>query len=211
MDWYIDLHLQWDPHPFLFGSPARYVASCSLLLRNRLTSDPLPVAKSARPRPPLRPQLPLQQERILQENRLPTPHAFTIGRFGFPPKSPSFARTRSESPFSSADLDYHSATMSDNEMSGPAPTEPERVSNLEQAVAEMKSEIAASHKLFQTYISQRMGKTPPTEDSPPPRRPSSRLSDTTSAGRKKLSLKPSTPSEFDGDRTKGKAFLTSCR
>src|SRR5437899_11545820 len=60
MDWYIGLHLQWDPHPFLFGSPARYVASCSLLLCNRLTSDPLPVAESARPRPPLRPQLPLQ-------------------------------------------------------------------------------------------------------------------------------------------------------
>ena len=60
MDWYIGLHLQWDPHPFLFGSPSRYVASCSLLLCNRLTSDPLPVAKSARPRPPLRPQLPLQ-------------------------------------------------------------------------------------------------------------------------------------------------------
>src|SRR5436853_5840291 len=102
--------------------------------------------------------------------------------------------------------------MSDNEMSGPAPTESERVHNLEQAVAEMKSEIAASHKLFQSYISQQMGKTPPTEDPPPsPRRPASRLSDTTSAGQKKLSLKPSTPSEFGGDRAKGKAFLTSCR
>jgi len=102
--------------------------------------------------------------------------------------------------------------MSDNEMSGPAPTESERIHNLEQAVAEMKSEITASHKLFQSYISQQMGKTPPTEDPPPsPRRPASRLSDTTSAGRKKLSLKPSTPSEFDGDRAKGKAFLTSCR
>ena len=44
---YIDLCLQWDPYPFLFGSPARYVASCSLLLRNRLTSDPLPVAEPA--------------------------------------------------------------------------------------------------------------------------------------------------------------------
>ena len=120
-----------------------------------------------RPRPPLRPQLPLQQERIFQENRLPIPRVFTIGRFGFPPESPSFARTRSKSPFSPADLDYLSATMSDNEMSGPAPTEQERVRNLEQAVAEMKSEIVASHKLFQSYISQQMGKTPPTEDSPP--------------------------------------------
>ena len=50
--------------------------------------------------------------------------------------------------------EVHSATMSDNEMSGPAPTEPERVRNLEQAMAEMKSEIVALHKLFQSYISQ---------------------------------------------------------
>ena len=103
-----------------------------------------------RPRPPLRPQLPLQQERIFQENRLPIPRAFTIGRYGFPPESPSFARTRSESPFSPADLDYHSATMSDDDMPGPTPTESERVHYLEQSVAEMKSEIAASHKLLQT-------------------------------------------------------------
>src|SRR5436853_7591155 len=61
-DLYIDLDLQWDPHSFLFGSPARYVASCSLLLCNRLTLDPLPVAEPAcRFRPPLRPQLPLQK------------------------------------------------------------------------------------------------------------------------------------------------------
>ena len=102
--------------------------------------------------------------------------------------------------------------MSDDDMPGPTLTESERVHYLEQSVAEMKSEIVASHKLLQTYISQQMGRVPPTEDSPPPpRRPTSRHSDTTSAGRKKLSLKPSTPSEFDGDRAKGKAFLTSCR
>ena len=65
---------------------------------------------------------------------------------------------RSESPFSPADLDYHSATMSDDDMLGPALTESERVHYLEQSVAKMKSEIAASHKLLQTYISQQMGK-----------------------------------------------------
>ena len=32
-----------------------------------------------------------------------------------------------------------------------------------------------------------------------------------SAGRKKFSLKPSPPSDFDGDCSAGKAFLTSCR
>jgi hypothetical protein len=34
---------------------------------------------------------------------------------------------------------------------------------------------------------------------------------TSTASRKKISLKPSNPPDFDGDRSKGKAFLTSCR
>jgi len=33
----------------------------------------------------------------------------------------------------------------------------------------------------------------------------------TPAGQKKISLKPSAPLDFDGDRSAGKAFLTSCR
>ena len=33
----------------------------------------------------------------------------------------------------------------------------------------------------------------------------------TSAGRKKISLKPSPPLHFDGDRSAGKVFLMSCR
>jgi hypothetical protein len=58
---YLGHYLQWDPHPFLFGSPARYVAGLALLLDNRLTLDPLLVTEPARRfRPPLRPQLPLQ-------------------------------------------------------------------------------------------------------------------------------------------------------
>src|SRR6266700_947842 len=63
-------YLQWDPHPFLFGSPARYVAGLVLLLDNRLTLDPLLVTEPARRfRPPLRPQLPLQ------DPPLPAAHA----------------------------------------------------------------------------------------------------------------------------------------
>ena len=91
-----------------------------------------------------------------------------------------------------------------------------RITVLEQRLDGMDSKADATHKLLQTLM-QSMGVTaptssaPPTTKPPPPRRNSSRHSDTTSAGRKKLSLKPSTPSEFDGDRTKGKAFLTSCR
>ena len=91
-----------------------------------------------------------------------------------------------------------------------------RITTLEQRLDGMDSKADATHKLLQTLM-QSMGVTapissaPPTTKPSPPRRPTSRHSDTTSAGRKKLSLKPSTPSEFDGDRTKGKAFLTSCR
>jgi len=67
---YLGHYLQWDPHPFLFGSPARYVAGLALLLDNRLTLDPLLVTEPAsRFRPPLRPQLPLQQERISPDSR----------------------------------------------------------------------------------------------------------------------------------------------
>jgi hypothetical protein len=67
---YLGHYLQWDPHPFLFGSPARYVAGLALLLDNRLTLDPLLVTEPARRfRPPLRPQLPLQQERISPDSR----------------------------------------------------------------------------------------------------------------------------------------------
>jgi hypothetical protein len=67
---YLGHYLQWDPHSFLFGSPARYVAGLALLLDNRLTLDPLLVTEPARRfRPPLRPQLPLQQERISPDSR----------------------------------------------------------------------------------------------------------------------------------------------
>ena len=47
---YIRLHLQVDPHPFLFGSPARYAFCLVCLLHNKLkASDPLLVPHPAPP------------------------------------------------------------------------------------------------------------------------------------------------------------------
>jgi len=109
--------------------------------------------------------------------------------------------------------------MSEHEMLDDPPVDVEadttRLTTLERKYDRLESQNEATHKLLQTLI-ENMGATPPPLTDKPPttaRRPSSRHSDTSAstAGRKKLSLKPSTPSEFDGDRTKGKAFLTSCR
>ena len=83
-----------------------------------------------------------------------------------------------------------------------------RVATLEQRLDGMESKADATHKLLQTLM-QSMGMTAPTSPALPTK--PTPIPPSPSAGRKKLSLKPSAPSEFDGDRTKGKAFLTSCR
>ena len=126
---------------------------------------------------------------------------------------------RSTSSLSILSADYHSANMSEHEMLDDPPVDVEadatRLMTLKQKYDRLESQNEATHKLLQTLI-ENMGVTPPPPTDKPPttvRRPSSCHSDSSAstAGRKKLSLKPSTPSEFDGDRTKGKAFLTSCR
>jgi hypothetical protein len=63
---YIELYLQWDPYPFLFGSPARYDTSVCLFL-NRLTSDPLPGLLISASRLD-DPQLPLQLSQSLMQS-----------------------------------------------------------------------------------------------------------------------------------------------
>ena len=69
---YIELRLQRDPHSFLFGSPARYVITCSLVQSNRLNfgSPASAEPNNARLLRPLRPQSPLQQERISLDSQL---------------------------------------------------------------------------------------------------------------------------------------------
>ena len=86
---------------------------------------------------------------------------------------------------------------------------------IEATMDEMRSQHKATHQLLQDVLDrlspaqaqnvQGSIPMPPAHQSPMPSLP------TSSAGRKKLFLKPSLPSEFSGDRTSGKAFLTSCQ
>ena len=119
----------------------------------------------------------------------------------------------------------------------PPAAEPDRVLALERQFDDMRSEGDATRQLLQSIL-ERLGPEP-TAPASPIRRPVSRrpspihtnLSDpdspilttrratrrapspipASSAGRRKISLKPSNPPNFDGDRSQGKAFLTACR
>jgi hypothetical protein len=95
------------------------------------------------------------------------------------------------------------------------PVHMDRVRAIEATMDEMKSQHEATHQLLQDVLA-RLGPaqaqnvqdplpTRPARGSPTPSIPAS------SAGRKKLALKPSFPPDFSGDRAAGKAFLTSCR
>jgi len=86
---------------------------------------------------------------------------------------------------------------------------------IEATMEEMKSQHEATHQLLQDILT-RLGPaqaqnvqdplpTRPACGSPTPSIPAS------SAGQKKLALKPSFPPDFSGDQAAGKAFLTSCR
>lgn len=94
-----------------------------------------------------------------------------------------------------------------------SPVQVDRILAIEATVDDMRSKNEATHQLLQTIL-DRLGPTQAQNAADPIRRPESfRPSPipTSSASRKKTSLKPSSPSEFDGDRSKGKAFITSCR
>ena len=92
----------------------------------------------------------------------------------------------------------------------PASSPDARIFHLEQAMDEMRSQGDITKQLLQNIMDRLGPPAPsPTTDrqtrSPRPPPPSS------SASRKKPPLKPSTPPDFDGNRARGKAFLTSCR
>ena len=104
--------------------------------------------------------------------------------------------------------------MSPSDMIDDQPVYMNRVATIEATMDEMKSQHEATHQLLQNLIA-RLGPvqaqnvqdqipTCPACGSPAPSIPAS------SAGRKKVSLKPSFPPEFSGDRASGKAFLMSC-
>ena len=91
----------------------------------------------------------------------------------------------------------------------------DRVATLERTVDEVKSQGEATHELLQELL-LKLGPVlappinAPTETRPPvlPRPPTPiPMNSTPSAGRKTL-LRPSVPTDFDGDWTKGKTFLT---
>src|SRR6266446_3229124 len=144
------------------------------------------------------------------------PCALAIGRFGLLSDSPASARARSASPLSACSSDYHSIHMSPSEMSEDVPSaDTDRLTALESTVRDLVDQNIATLELLKTFLDKTNAAPPAATEKPPidTRWPNSRHSDTSAspAGRKKVSLRPSPPSIFGGDRTDGKAFLTSCR
>jgi hypothetical protein len=94
----------------------------------------------------------------------------------------------------------------------------DRVSNLERTVDEVRSQGEANQALLRELLLKlgpALAPQPnaPTHTQPPATsRPLTPIPTnyTPSAGRKTI-LRPSVPTDFDGDRAKGKAFLMSCR
>jgi hypothetical protein len=95
------------------------------------------------------------------------------------------------------------------------PANPDRFAALESTVKDLVDQNAATLEILRALLDKTNTAPPAATEKPPTntRRPTSRRSDTSAspAGRKKLSLKPSSPSVYGGDRADGKAFLTSCR
>jgi hypothetical protein len=90
------------------------------------------------------------------------------------------------------------------------------LSSLESTVDSMMSQSEATKNLLQTIL-ERLGPTlgllnenRPSPTGQPKSHPPTPIP-TPAWGWKKTLLKPFAPSEFDGDYTKGKAFLTSCQ
>src|SRR6266436_5158587 len=131
------------------------------------------------------------------------PRALAIGRFGLLSDSPASARARSASPLSACSSDYHSIHMSPSEMSEDVPSaNTDRLATLESTVRDLVDQNIATLELLKTFL-DKTNAAPPvaTEKSlTNTRRPNSHHSNTPAspASRKKLSLKPSSPSMFGG-------------
>ena len=131
---------------------------------------------------------------------------FTIGRFGLPSDSSASAHTSSEDPLSRPASDYQSPPMLPSDMLNDSPVCIDHVIAIKATMDEMRSQHEATHQLLQDVLDrlspapaqnmQSSVPTPPAHQSPTPSIPMS------SAGQKKLSLKPSLPSEFSRDRIK---------
>jgi hypothetical protein len=100
-------------------------------------------------------------------------------------------------------------------MNEDAPPSMERILAVEAAVEDMRSQNEATHNLLKSIL-ERLGPTQAQNAEELPQRPRSRYPSpaspiTPAASRRKVALKPAFPPDFNGDRTLGKAFLTSCR
>ena len=107
--------------------------------------------------------------------------------------------------------------MSPSEMSEDSPVPADRLFALERAMEDSNIRGNATQQLLNNLL-LKLGEASPLIDmQPPARRPDSRdpaLASpipTSLASSRRVAIKPSTPADFDGDRSKGKAFLTSCR
>jgi len=105
--------------------------------------------------------------------------------------------------------------MSPSDMFKNSPIHVNCILAIEATVDDMRSQNEATHRLLQDIL-DKLGPEQ-AQNVPDPIRPPTRGSaqsspiPTSSVGRRKNFLKPSAPSEFNGDRSAGKAFLTSCR
>ena len=95
-----------------------------------------------------------------------------------------------------------------HETNGDEPSYIGRVLALENLIEEMKSRHDATRELLQNLV-EKLGPAQAQNAQSPVRRPHS--TQTSSAGRRNVSLKPALPTDFSGDRKAGKAFLMSCR
>ena len=100
------------------------------------------------------------------------------------------------------------------------PSNEDRISHLEATIDDLKSQGEATKSMLQSILDKLGAPAPNPVPSPllphlglQPNTPLSPIStfNTPSASRKRPVLKASVPGDFTGDRTKGKAFLSSCR
>ena len=131
-----------------------------------------------------------------------------IGHFGLPLDSSASTHVSTEDPLSPASSDYHSVHTSHSEMLKDSPVHVGRVIALKNAVDKMKSQNDATYHLLQDILARLSPVQPQNVPNPTTRQPSP--SPAPSAGQKKNFLKPAPLSDFSGDRTDRKVFLTSC-
>jgi len=130
----------------------------------------------------------------------------TIGCFRLASDSSTSAYAPSENPLSPIYSNYHSAHMSESNMSEDHLVPQDCLSILELAMDDMKSQSDTTQTLLESLLKW-MGPVPTLQEQ---NNTTQRLTSCqptsipTSSASQKISLKPSNPSKFNGDQTKGK-------